>query len=121
MTSSSDTNSDLVRTTQPGHKVKDAIINLTQYFNIETIPECERAEGERYDKVECEHDKSKALKDTLNKVREKFKEEFKEVSTGLLYKRHLLTRACTSRLLALLEQCSTVPARNTTYRSQPHY
>ena len=85
MTSSSDTNSDLVRTTQPGHKVKDAIINLTQYFNIETIPECERAEGERYDKVECEHDKSKALKDALNKVREKFKEEFKEVSTGLLY------------------------------------
>jgi hypothetical protein len=66
--------------------------------------------------VEYKHDKLKVLNKALNKAREKFKEEFKEVNTRLLKKKnYLLIRAYISRLLALLEQCSSLPARNTTF------
>jgi hypothetical protein len=72
MTSSSGTNySDLVRTTQPGHKVQEAVASLAQYFDIQKIPK-----SEHYKKVECVNDPSQAL----NVVRKEFKEEFKEVS-----------------------------------------
>jgi hypothetical protein len=72
MTSSSGPSySDLVRTTQPGQKVQEAVANLAQYFDIEKI-----AETEGYIKIECVYDASQAL----NVVRTEFKEEFKEVS-----------------------------------------
>jgi hypothetical protein len=74
MASSAGSNSsDPVRTTQPGQELQDAIVDLTQFFNIDTIPECEK-----YTIVECTEDVS----GKLDLVRKEFMKEFKEVSIG---------------------------------------
>jgi hypothetical protein len=47
----------------------------------------EYIEDKRYSKVEYKHNKLKALNRVLNKAREKFKKEFKEVSIRFLKKK----------------------------------